>query len=407
MARGDAAAKDGSAAAWSTAFASSYGLAVGASCTTILAFGAFIQPLSRDFGWSVPQIALGASIISIMIMLLSPVQGFLVDRFGGRAVVLWSVPVFSASLCSMYFLPNNLTVFYAAWVIISICGIGVWPISYLRTTAGWFEKRLGLALGVTNAGIGVGTLLIPLFVGYLLRNFGWRDAYLGLGVAALTAWPVAYLFLRDPAPSLSGVPLTGETFAEARGTRPFWMALAAFFFIGLFSSPIIIHQVKIMIDAGIPPATATVVPAAFGLALLVGRLITGWLLDRLSAILIMTALMAGGALAAILYASGPSLPLAIFCAALTGFVIGSEFDVLSYIIPRYHGRISFGKIYGAIFAVFQLASAIGTYALGASRDSTGSYTTGLYVLAGCSVIAAALFTQLGPYRFTGGARNAA
>ena len=64
--------RDGSATGWKTAFASTFGLAVGASSLTILGFGAFIQPLSREFAWSIPQIALGASIISIMIMILSP-----------------------------------------------------------------------------------------------------------------------------------------------------------------------------------------------------------------------------------------------------------------------------------------------------------------------------------------------
>lgn len=387
---------------WRTVFASSFGLAIGPSCLTILAFGAFIAPLDREFGWGVPKIALGASIISLMIMILSPLQGVLVDRYGGRRVVLWSIPFFALSLCALYELPNNLAIFYLAWVLVPICGIGVWPISYLRATTGWFDKHLGLALGVTNAGIGVGTMLVPLLSAYLIGSYGWREAYLCLGLLAFAAWPVAFFFMQDPAPATTGIAVNGDTLTEARRTRPFWVAVVGFFFLGLFTTSLIIHQVRILIDAGIAPSVATAIPAAFGAALIAGRLGTGWLLDRYPASRIMSVLMFGGAVAAVIYATGPSVAEGILCAVLLGAITGAEFDVLSYIIPRYFGRRAFGKIYGVIFAVFQLASAIGTFAIGASRGGFGSYGPAMLSLTLVCLIAALLFTRLGPYRYING-----
>lgn len=387
-----------------TVLASLFGLAIGPSCLTLLAFGAFIGPLEREFGWGVPAIALGASIVSLMVMLLSPVQGYLVDRFGGRRVVLWSIPPFALSLCAMYFLPNRLDLFYLAWIIIPVCGIGIWPISYLRTTAGWFDAHLGLALGIANAGIGVGTVLVPLLSAYLIGAYGWREAYLALGGLAFVAWPVAFLFLHDPTPAMARGALSGDTLAEAGRTRPFWFALIGFFFLGLFTTSLIIHQVRIMVDAGITPAVATAIPATFGAALIAARLATGWLLDRYPASRIMVVLMIGGAVAAMLYAHGPNVPQAICCAILLGAIAGAEFDVLSYIIPRYFGRRAFGRIYGTMFSIFQLASAIGTYAMGASRSGFGSYAPAMLSLTAVCLVAALLFTQLGPYRFRGGVR---
>jgi MFS family permease len=387
---------------WKTVGASAFGLAVGPSCLTLLAFGAFIAPLDAEFKWGVPAIALGASIISIMIMILSPVQGILVDRFGGRRVILASIPIFALSLCSMYFLPNNVGVFYLAWIVIPICGLGVWPISYLRSTAGWFDRKLGLALGFANAGIGVGTMLVPLISGYLIQRYGWREAYLGLGLLAFTAWPVAYLLLSDPVQSRGGVAFDGDTLREAAGTRPFWIAAVAFLLLGLFTTSLIVHQVKIMIDAGIAPSVATTIPAAFGLALIFGRLITGWLLDRYRAATIMAILLMGGVVATVIFARGPDIPEAIIAVALVGAITGAEFDVLSYIIPRYHGRRAFGQIYGALFAIFQLSSAIGTIALGASRGAFGSYGPAMYALSAVCVVASLMFMMLGPYKFKAG-----
>ena len=364
-----------------TVAASVFGLAVGPSCMTILSFGAFVAPLEREFHWGIPAITFGASIISIMVMILSPIQGYLVDRFGGRRVILTSIPFFALSLCAMYGLPNNLTVFYLAWLVIPTCGIGIWPVSYLRTTAGWYDRNLGLALGISNAGIGVGTMLIPFLCAYLIGSYGWRETYLALGIIAFAAWPVSFFLLRDPRPATTGVMMNGETLTEASRTRQFWMTVAAFFCLGLFGTSLIVHQVKILIDSGISPAVATSIPAAFGLALIAARLATGWLLDRYPASRIMTVLMLAGVVAAVLYARGPTVPEAIVCAICLGAITGGEFDVLSYIVPRYYGRRAFGKIYGTVYAVFMFASAIGTFAMGASRKSSGSYTEAMIAVA--------------------------
>ena len=389
---------------WPTVFASTFGLSVGPSCLTILAFGAFIAPLEREFHWGVPAIAFGASVISVMMMIVLPVEGLLVDRFGGRRLILWSIPPFAASLCAMYFLPNDIRVFYFAWVVIPVCAVGVWPVSYLRTTAGWFDTNLGWALGCANAGIGVGTMLVPLISAYLISSYGWREAYLGLGVIAFAAWPVAYIFLTDPQPRVGGIAVNGETLAEAARLRSFWIIIGAFFALGLFTTALIVHQVKILIDAGIPPAVATTVPAAFGAALIAARLGTGWLLDRFTAARIMAALLVGCAVAALLLAHGPDIWQAILCAALIGAVTGAEFDVLSYIVPRYYGRRAFGKIYGVVFAIFQLSSAIGVIAVGASRAGFGSYTPALVSIVAICLLSGLLFMLAGPYRYRHGQR---
>jgi MFS family permease len=391
---------------WKTVFACAAGLTFGPSVITVFGFGAFINPLDREFGWSVSSISLGATIVAIMIMILAPLQGLLVDRFGGRRLVLWSIPAFGLSLCAMYFLPNNLLVFYLAWVVIPLCGLGIWPISYLRLTAGWFDKNLGLAFGVTNAGIGVGAVVVPLLTAFFISRYGWREAFVCLGVVALLVWPIAFLFLKESGRQTSPMNMQGDTLSEAARTKPFWIAVAGFFLLGIFSASILVHHVRILIDAGIPPATAILLPAALGASLVLARLLTGWLLDRFPASWLMAIFLVGGAVAAALYSRGPDLPLAILSAALVGLVVGAEFDVLSYIIPRYHGRKSFGRIYGVIFAVFQFASAIAAFAVGYSRSQLGSYAPAMMALVVVCLICALLFTQLGAYRFKAGERTA-
>lgn len=389
------------AAGWRTAMSSALGLACGPSVLTVMAFGAFITPLDREFGWGVPAITLAASFLSITIMVISPLQGLLVDRFGGRRLILYSSPPFALSLMAMYFLPDSLPVFYLAWIVIPLCGLGLWPVSYLRLTAGWFERRLGLALGVANSGIGIGTVLVPILTAVLISTFGWREAFLGLGAVALIAFPVAFFLLAEPSPRRAGVQAGGDTMRAAATTRPFWLVLGAFLLLGMVGSTVIVHQIPLLLDAGVSRDVANLVPVALGVALIVARIATGWLLDRFPVSLVMSVFLVGGIVSVLIFAAGPNVLTGLLAAALAGLLIGAEFDVLSYLIPRYFGRLAFGKIYGIAFAVFQIGGAVATSVVSVSRDSHGSYTPAMLVLAVACVICGALFMNLGPYRYDG------
>lgn len=392
---------DGGTAGWRTAVASALGLAFGPSVFAVAVFGAFITPLNQEFGWGVPAIALGASILNLVTMIISPVQGLLVDRFGGRRLILYSSPVFGLALMTMYVLPDSLPMFYLAWAVIPLCALGLWPVSYFRLTAGWFERRLGLAMGIAGSGIGIGTVIVPILTAFLIGTFGWRSAFLGLGVAVLIAFPIALFLLVEPSPRKAGVQAGGDTLRVAATRRAFWLVLPAFFLLGLVCSTVAVHQIPLLLDAGIPPSVANLVPVALGLALIVARIVTGWLLDRYTVSQVMSIFLLGGLASVLLFAAGPTVATAILAAALAGLLIGAELDVLGYLIPRYFGRLAYGKIYGITFAVFQLAAAIAAYAAGVSREIYGSYTPVMLVLAALCAVCAILFRFLGPYRYEG------
>ncbi|MFB7658109.1 MULTISPECIES: MFS transporter [unclassified Streptomyces] len=393
---------DEGAAGWRTAWASTLGLACGPSVLLTMSFGAFIDPLERAFGWGVGEIALGASLLSVAVMVISPVQGYLVDRLGGRRVILCSAPVFALGLMAMYFLPGSLSVFYLAWIALPVLGMGLWPVSYLRLTAGWFERRLGLALGVANSGIGVGTVLVPILTAALISAFGWRVAFLGLGVVALIAVPVAFFFLAEPSMRrTSVVQASGDTLRSAAATRPFWVVMVGFLLLGMMGSSVVVHQIPLLLDAGVAPSVANLVPVALGAAMIAARIGTGWLLDRLRVSVVMTASLICGIVSVLVFASGPNAVMGIVAAALAGFLIGAEFDVLSYLIPRYFGRLAFGKIYGITFSMFQIGAAISGSAVGMIRDSYDSYAPAMLVVAGVGVVSVGLFLSLGRYRYEG------
>src|SRR5215471_15749289 len=157
-----------------TVLGSVVGLAFGPSVIAVLTISAYIQPIEKEFGWTRVQVSLAFTIVAYMSVLTSPLQGLFVDRFGARRVVLTSIPLFALSLAALYFTPKNLLVYYALWALVPVFGLGLWPLGYLKVVSRWFDRKLGLALGVANAGIGLGSTFVPMITGPIIAQYSWR-----------------------------------------------------------------------------------------------------------------------------------------------------------------------------------------------------------------------------------------
>ena len=382
------------------------GLSFGPSVIGVLSFGVFIRPIEDAFGWSRVDVSVAITVIAYAILLVSPIQGALVDRFGPRRIVLTSIPLFALAVAMFYFLPANLLAFYALAALIPILGFGLLPLSYLQAVSRWFDRRLGVALGVANSGIGVGSTVVPLIASALMLAYGWREAFLGLAaIVLLVTWPVAYFGLREPGASAQtgaatesgGAPTFGLTFAESARQPAFRVLIAVFLVLGLAQTGLITQIVPMLIDAGWSPARAATVMSVFGATMMVSRIGVGILIDYVFAPRVMMVVTLGGALCCFLFATTPAA--AFVSAALLGLLVGAEFDVLAFLIKRYFGTIAFGRLYGIIFAAFQLASGIGIALLSMSQSRFGDYTVGLYALTGLLVACALIQTLLGPYRY--------
>lgn len=179
--------------------------------------------------------------------------------------------------------------------------------------------------------------------------------------------------------------------------RTFWIIAAAFFLLGTMSTAIVTHQVPMLIDAGLTAQKAAFVASAFGISLIVGRLLAGVLLDWIFAPYVMMVTLLGPIAGLCMYANGSTGDLAFLWSALIGFGVGAEFDVLGYLIPRYFGRQAFGKLYGVLLSSFQFGGGIGAAALGVIRTTHGNYAPGLWGIMATTSIALVLFATLGPY----------
>jgi len=392
-----------------TTFGAMIGLALGPSVIANLTVSSYIGPIEAEFGWLRSDVSFAFSLVAYMIVVMSPLQGMLVDRFGPRRVILTSIPLFALSLGAIYFTPDNIYVYYFLWALVPIAGLGLWPLGYLQAVTPWFDRKLGLALGCANAGIGVGSTFLPMLViGPIITAYSWRHAVLAIAALVLfVSWPVVAWCLREPAvdeahKKTAASHTFGLSFRDSMREPTFWMLNLGFFLLGMTATSLVTQQVPLLRDAGWTIAETTRLQTTFGFGLLFARIAVGFIIDHVFAPQVMTTVSIGGALACILYAVVPEW--GYVSALLIGFLLGAEFDVLAFLIKRYYGYLAYGRVYGVIFGVFYLGSAVGIWGMPKLREMTAdlSYDNGLYAAAAILLASAILMAFMPAYRYAAG-----
>ena len=386
---------------WRTSLGSMVCLIVGPSVICSLCFGVFVPYLRESFGWSVAQVGWGVSIMAVMVMVVSPLSGVLLDRFGARRLILTCIPLFGGAYAAMSLFTGALWQFYLAWLLLPLIGIGLWPGPWVKATSGWFNRRLGLAIAIATLGVGIGAAAMPIVINAIAETRGWRAAYafIGLGSIAL-AWPIAWAFVRDAPRVTTLLETAAEPFHFGRMLRDriLWQLMAAFVCLGLFSAIALVNLVGVLEVNGMARQAAVVAMSVLGIATISGRLLCGWLLDRLSIRLVVPLFAIPAGLAVFLIAQGATGPAAYVCAFGMGMLVGAEIDVLGYTVKRFFGLARYGTLYGLIFALFHLGGAVGAFSMGALHRTSGSFGPGLWLGSLACLLAALIFSLLPAYR---------
>jgi MFS family permease len=334
------------------------------------------------------------------------VLGLMMDRWTIRKVALPGIVAFAAGLCLMGLAPRSLAIFVIFFGATNVAGAIQTPLAYTKAISAWFDPRRGLALGIALAGVGLGGIFVPQIANYFVATLGWRGAYVVLGAMVLViAFPAVALWVREPLPGEGERPagqhlrdLPGLTVREAAATAPFWVLGATFFFVAFALLGFAGHVVPLLTDRGLSPAAATATFGLFGLSTLSGRLLSGYLIDRIFASYIATAFWLAPIAGFALLSSGTGfLPAA--GVILLGLGLGTEVDLIAFMISRYLGLRAFGTLYGLFFMMFGLGGAVGRFLCGYLFDLAGSYNPALIGAAGSLIIAVVLVNRLGAYAY--------
>lgn len=387
---------------WAIVLAAATGLTATISPVFYNVLPVFLQSISAETGWGRTQVISSVSVCTGMAMLTSPMVGRLIDRFGPRRVIMFTTIPFGLSLLSLKYLGTNYGVYLLAAALIGFFGNCANTFVYLSFMPRWFDRQLGLSLGLAATGIGIGQTLAPLAASALLGSVGWRNGFaiLGLGEIMVTL-AVTTLVLRDRPADVgdasacgpANVP-EGMTLREAFRTTEFWRLLASIVLVTTAVTGCTLHMVPMLIDHGVAPELAAKMAAITGVCVLAGRFATGFVLDRVAASTVAAVMFTAPAIAVTLLYVGYSVESYYAAVAFLGLALGAEGDIMAYMVRRAFGTRAYGAIYGWLWTAFSTGLLVGPVIMGASFDLLGHYQPMLIVLGLCAVGAAWLVPRI-------------
>ena len=382
---------------WGVAAAAFAGVMTSFSPIVPYTFSLFLNPLHAAFGWKRAAMDGTFAIAAITVALVSPFLGMLFDRFPPRRIILPSIAVFALALASLSRLGGNIAQFYATFFVLGLVANGTAQFAYTRTILTWFQKRRGLAIATILTGSGVGSILIPPATQWTIAHHGWQSAYLLLGGIALLGLPLTALLVRnrpDPVPEQHTAALTGVSVSSAFASAAFWILCGITVLSAFSENGLVTNLAAILTEHGVTAGSAALALSVRGGAGILGRLGVGFLIDRFSPQRIQTAilLLAAAGTLVLAYASSPAA--ALFGATLLGIGLGSEADVLPYLLANYFGRKHFAVLYGLTWTAYAIGGATGPMFLGHLYDRAGAYRSQFIVYLALVAFAAAAVSLL-------------
>jgi MFS transporter, OFA family, oxalate/formate antiporter len=367
----------------------------------------FVEPLTREFGWSRAALSGAVSLGGVLAAVASPLIGPLVDRYGSRVALSLAVLVTGAAMLLLS-LTQSLLVFYLLFCVARMNWAGPFDLAIYGAVNNWFVARRAFATSIVTVAQAAGLVAMPLIAQLAMQHSSWRFGWVAIGSLTLVAGflPV-WLFMvrrpedlglapdRQPAADIAArQPLLEEpSFSrrEAVGTTAFWLLLLYTVLAYPVQAGVSLHQAAHLIERGVAPTIAATIVSAFSLMSAAASLACGFLPRSLPIryLLAVTGLFltAGTLLMVGITSSGQGY----VAAALFGFGIGGLLTLLPIAWADYFGRANFAAIRGVALSAQVLAQAAGPLLSGVLHDWTGNYVLSLQcfaVLSGLSILAA-------------------
>lgn len=352
-------------------------------------FSVFLKALYSEFGWTRAATAGAFSAYALSHNLFAPLSGWMTDRIGPRIVAATGGLCLAGSMILMSTI-SSITEFYFYYVILVGWGVAAAYTPMMATVSRWFTEKRGLAISVSAAGLGTGSLVFSPLAAWLISSHGWRFAYVTVGVVAFVVFIPIVLFVRkspedhygqtnmvdrevDSEQPVETVRAIHFTFIDALKTRGLWALSFSWFFAALALWTIMIHIVPLMTDRGIHLTTAGFLAGLAGGGSIVGRISMGFVSDKLGRKRILLAALLFQAIMLFWLLFSRETWMFFVFAPLFGMSFGGWAGVIPAFPADYFGLKSTGAIFGFVIIMAGLGVALGSFLGGVIFDLTNSY----------------------------------
>jgi sugar phosphate permease len=358
--------------------------------------GIFVGPMEDDLGWSRATFFGALSLRGIIAGLLSPFVGPLLDsRRGPRLLLIGGSVVLGLSIAALHWV-NEVWQFYLLFGVFgAVAMVGSSQMVGEVVLPKWFVRRRGRAMAISSMSTPISGMIIPALLQVLISAFGWRDAWLILGLTGLVLLvPLALLVKTTPEEmglrpdgDPEGVPVrtagnvrvaayTDEvslTRGEALRTRSFWVLLLAMSLFSLHSQGFQQNWMPYFQDQGFSVATGTAAIAVYGIFSTFARLFWGLMAERFY----ITSLMAVGttitAVTVLVLLNATTVGVLFLYVSLQAMTLGGQFLLQPLAVANLFGRAHLGAIRGIMRPFITFSSAAGPLVIAAMYDAQGSY----------------------------------
>ena len=340
---------------------------------------------------------------TLLASLPQPYIGGLMDRFGIRRV-MFIVVILLGFACLFMAQVLNVVMLFLAFFLLRLLGQGALSLMANNTLAMWFRARLGTVMGMMSAGVAGAIALIPPFILVLINQYGWRNAYVILGVLVwVIMLPLLLILYRnrpeDVAQNLDGrstdimapdeEPQDNDevsfSLKEAQRTRAYWILIAISAAWALIITAVFFNIVPIFTNKGLTEGNAAATYTILASALAITQLVGGVLADRVRLHWLAAGCTAMVAVGVWVLSSADSILMAQLYALLVGISQGLFGAVSNTVWVRYYGRLHIGKIRGTVALAMVAGSSAGPFIMGATYDLFGNYQVSLNLFIACLI----------------------
>ena len=372
--------------------------------------GAFLQPLSKEFGWSTDQISSAMALRFMLFGLMGPFAAILMERYGLRTIICTALVLVASGLL----LATQMTALWQLvllWGVLLGVGSGMTALVLGAVVATrWFDQRRGLVLGMLTASSATGQLVFLPLAAWLIDRYGWRVAITPVFITCLLVALLAFCFIRNRPqdlglrafganPDVPDAPLPTKrlgfmeplnVLGSVSKSSTFWVLFGTFFVCGLSTSGLIqTHFISLCGDYGLAALPAASVLAMIGGFDFVGTILSGWLSDRFDnrKLLFWYYGLRGLSLFWLPHSDFTLYGLSLF-AMFYGLDWVATVPPTVKLVSAHFSKERAGMIFGWVFAGHQLGSAVAAYGAGLTRTVMFSYTPALYVAGAACLVAA-------------------
>lgn len=379
---------------WPAAVAGTVGYGTGASFMMMSA-GLFVLPMRADFGGSTSAVTI-APIFTFLMALGQPVSGVLADRWGARAVALTGLVLLASSVLVLAVAPAHPSVLYACAILIGITGALTGAAPFARLTATWFDRRFGSAFGIITNGASLVTFLAAPLIVYAMQQHGWRAGYVALAaVILLIGLPINFwLFREGPIATRAGQSVGAARIIQALKSALTDRRFCILAFTTLLASSalggFLSNLPPILGEKGFDLGMAASMAMVYALAVSIGRIVGGLLLDHFPANRVAACLLVaagcGGLMLGTVELSTPIILMTVIV-GLVGLGQGAEVDFIAFFSLKLFGTESYSAIVGLLTFIAGTGMSLGGIVFALIYDHLGSYALAIQIGGGCFIIA--------------------